>query len=164
MQTIIEIRLESPGGVDKLNALHHKTKTYFAREYRADGASDGDVVVRVEGPNAPMKSWITSESRVAASAMSTLFKRRPLPASYVDYSTAQVIAEGPTRDILITHKVLVRVAEQTGRVSALVEVGQDLDHQLAMLNDACRAAGVTSLHDARIGKIRDLLKPSALAA
>ena len=161
MQTIVEIQLDAPGGIDKLNALPHKTNTYSAREYRADGASVGGVVIRVEGPHAPIKSWITSEARVATAAMSTLYKRRALPASYVDYSMAQVVSEGPTRDIWITHKLLVRVSEQSGRVTAQVEVGPDLDHQLAMLNETCRAAGITPVHNARITRIRELLKPSA---
>ena len=161
MQTIVEIQLDTPGGIDKLNALPHKTSTYSAREYRADGALPGEVVVRVEGPHVPIKSWITSEARVASSAMSAVYRRRALPASYVDYSTARVVSEGPTRDIWITHKLLVRVSEQSGRVTAQVDVGPDFDHQLAMLNDTCRAAGVTPVHDARIARIRELLKPSA---
>jgi hypothetical protein len=157
MQTIAEIQLDTPGGVDRLTALRHKTKTYSAREYRADGASSSDVLVRVEGPHVPIKAWITSEPRSVASAMATLTNRRPLPASYVDYSTARVISEGATRDIMITHKVLVRVAEHSGRAVAQVEVGQDLDHHLAMLNQACSAAGITPIHRSRIDRIRDLL-------
>ena len=89
--------------------------------------------------------------------MATMFKRRPLPASYVDYSTAQVVSEGATRDILITHKVLVRVAEQTGRIVAQVEVGSDLDHQVAMLNETCRAACIPPVSEDRLAKIRALV-------
>ena len=156
MQTIAEIHLEAPAGIERLKALRHRAKTYCSREYRAHGASSEDVLLRVEGPRAPLRAWITSPALSSTSAMASAMKRRTLPPSYVDFSSLRVVSSGPTRDILITNKLLIRVDEHTGRVVAHVDVGDDLEHQIEMLNDACHAAGMPRVQSDRAEKVREL--------
>ena len=144
MQTVAQIRIGSPNGIDLIPSLQHKVNTYSAREYTADGAETGDVLVRVEGARAPIQAWIVSKpNRVDADAQ--LHTRRRIPASYVDYSTLQMTSQGPTRDVFITHKAFLRVDDVSSTVAAHVEACPDVREHLKTINEVCAAAKLQSI-------------------
>lgn len=162
MDIVATIQLDArPATLEALRALRHKTETYALRTYLGDGAAKDDLLVQAQGTKTPLKSWVTADVPVYGTARATLSKRRAIPPPYVDFSTLRVARDGVVRDVLITHRLLIRVHEDLDTVQAVLTCGADLPTQLQALADTCKAAGIPVPCDGVIVKLKNTLSDCA---
>lgn len=159
MQLVLEVPVQAPKSVvDKLHSLHHRTRTYFGRQYviEADDDADTHVIARVELPSEPIKAWVITKSETNGDfeGLLRLIRRRQIPASYVDFARAKVASEGLVRDILITDKSFIRVDEDAGTSTIHIECNAEIDKHMAAVNDALSAIGADGMKPALLARIR----------
>ena len=140
--------------IARLRALRHRTRSFLAREY---AFPDGIRAIAC-GAFDPLMAWVEVRPDTPAPNGLSIVDRRSVPPPYLDWSSATVVATVPTTEILITHRLLVRV---TGDASAGLDTdasaeligGEDEQRHVDALSAVCETAGFAPLDPAIVSTL-----------